>query len=295
MKIRKILSVILTAILLVLCTACSSEGSLDGKYINMSSLDDYNFVFENDGTVIYSQGGTFFNGTYKYFDGKYEIYIQGEGPFLSTKFIGEKIGDTLIISGGIFAEREFKKYIGSPESNSDSNPALTAKEAPASDFQIFESDNGDISIYWYVGMNEALRIPAEIDGKKVVKIGAIGTPSKGNIKYVAIPDGVTELFRTFDGCDKIKTVTIPTSVTKIGLEAFSDCAGLTSITIPRSVTIIGDKAFENCTGLSNVYIPSSVTEIGYNAFSGCTAKITYKGKTYTRDNYEDLYKAINGN
>ena len=72
------------------------------------------------------------------------------------------------------------------------------------------------------------------------------------------------------GQTKLKTVTIPNSVTKIWGSAFSDCIGLTSITIPNSVTEIGDSTFYGCTGLTSINIPNSVTEIGGWAFMGCT-------------------------
>ena len=93
----------------------------------------------------------------------------------------------------------------------------------------------------------------------------------------------------------MKSVVIEDGVKSIGNYAFRGCSSLTSVTIPDSVTRIGSYAFYGCAGLTSVTIPISVTKIGEWAFSDCTAKITYKGKTYTPDNYDELYKAINGN
>ena len=75
----------------------------------------------------------------------------------------------------------------------------------------------------------------------------------------------------FFDCKGLTSVTIPDSVTNIGMGAFHRCTGLTSVTIPNSVTFIGIDAFFNCTGLTGVMIPNSVTEIGYSAFEGCTS------------------------
>ena len=50
---------------------------------------------------------------------------------------------------------------------------------------------------------------------------------------------------------------------------FSGCSNLASITIPNSVTSIGVGAFENCSSLVSITIPSKVTDIDYNAFAGC--------------------------
>ena len=77
--------------------------------------------------------------------------------------------------------------------------------------------------------------------------------------------------------------TIPSSVTRIGSDAFSNCSGLTNITIPNSVTSIAGRAFADCSGLTNITIPSSVTSIENYAFARCnklTQIITDKDNTY---------------
>ena len=59
------------------------------------------------------------------------------------------------------------------------------------------------------------------------------------------------------------------AVTSIGQYAFAYCTSLTSVTIPNSVTSIGLAAF-GLTGLTSVTIPNSVTNIEQYAFAYCS-------------------------
>jgi hypothetical protein len=47
-------------------------------------------------------------------------------------------------------------------------------------------------------------------------------------------------------------VSIPDSVTSIGVNAFFGCSSLSNVTIPGSVASIGKAAFANCRGLAQV-------------------------------------------
>lgn len=87
----------------------------------------------------------------------------------------------------------------------------------------------------------------------------------------AVPPGVTTIAYAFTGSSGLTSVTIPSSVTTIGMEAFQGCSGLTGVTIPSSVTTIGQQAFCLCYGLTSLVIPSSVTSIGQNAISDCSS------------------------
>ncbi|MBR3764322.1 MAG: leucine-rich repeat protein [Clostridia bacterium] len=84
-----------------------------------------------------------------------------------------------------------------------------------------------------------------------------------------IPDFVTSIAGLAFHCSKLKTVSIPESVTRIGAAAFSFSTQLTDVRIPTGVRSIEDMMFQGCGALASVSIPEHVTHIGDWAFKDC--------------------------
>ena len=84
------------------------------------------------------------------------------------------------------------------------------------------------------------------------------------------------------------TLTIPSSVTEIGGEAFRNCSGFTgTLSIPNTVTIIDYSAFYGCNGFTgSLDIPNTVTYIGSYAFGDCTG---FDGTITISENVENVY------
>ncbi len=90
------------------------------------------------------------------------------------------------------------------------------------------------------------------------------------VKYKDVDFAVTEIgTNAFGDCSTLSSITLPESVTTIGMGAFRS-TGVTSITIPANVTTIGDAAFLGCS-LQSITIPAGVTEIGENTFFQCSS------------------------
>ena len=94
-----------------------------------------------------------------------------------------------------------------------------------------------------------------------------------NIETVVFEDGAEVTPSMFEGCDKLKDVTLSQSLTLINKSAFSGCNRLDNIIIPETVTTIMEKAFQG-TSLSFVTLPAGLKEIGEAAFANCV-KLTY--------------------
>lgn len=108
-----------------------------------------------------------------------------------------------------------------------------------------------------------------------------------SLKSVTLPSSVTRINSfAFDGCTKIKDVYYNGDVESwLGIEFVSGnsnpCTSgsnlyfngelVTDIVIPDSVTSIGNNAFAKCGGLTSVVIPDSVKSIGNSAFYGCSS------------------------
>ena len=140
-----------------------------------------------------------------------------------------------------------------------------------------------------------------VTGNNTVKMTYFDTDYNFYTGNVTIPSSVAYQGRTytvneigdmtFVNCPNLTSVTIPNTVTSIGVGAFSN-TGLVSITIPNSVESIGeglfvhcpdmvsvtlsdaitgipDQTFRLCSSLASVTLSSHLTTIGNRAFEGC--------------------------
>ncbi|MBR4250488.1 MAG: leucine-rich repeat protein, partial [Verrucomicrobia bacterium] len=77
--------------------------------------------------------------------------------------------------------------------------------------------------------------------------------------------------RVFHECDHLISVSLPFSVTSIGLSAFACCTRLISVLIANRVATIKDYAFYECSGLETIYFigTKQPDTIGIDIFTNC--------------------------
>jgi hypothetical protein len=141
-------------------------------------------------------------------------------------------------------------------------------EAGPGDFRTALNEDGSLTITGYTGRMQNLVIPGELDGRVVTVIGQKAF-TFSEITSVSLPGSIRDIEGQALWYSKIKSITIPQGVIRIGSQAFSSCAGLVSVNIPPGLTEIGNFAFMNCESLTTVTIPPGTVAIGYGAFRNC--------------------------
>ncbi len=112
----------------------------------------------------------------------------------------------------------------------------------------------------YNGTDAEITLPETL-GNKPYDIYSWAFARNNNLFSVVLNSCTKEIGDSaFNGCESLKTVTIPEGVEKIGSYAFCGNA-LESIVIPNSVTSIGDNAFSYCSMLASVTLSNNLTQI----------------------------------
>lgn len=75
----------------------------------------------------------------------------------------------------------------------------------------------------------------------------------------------------FMGCDSLKKIVLPESITSIGEGAFTLCKSLSVYNIPSGVTELPSCAFSHCTSIEKITLPTGLKKIGRMAFYGCVS------------------------
>lgn len=136
----------------------------------------------------------------------------------------------------------------------------------SSDGFLFTTDNGIYTLVEYIGVNETVTLPKNVNGQEYVISGFSGATN------VIIPEGIKKIgYEAFAHCKSLRSVTLPSSLEEIGGYAFYECSGLESINIPNGVTKIDGGAFRNCSKLTEITIPNGVTYVDNGLFYDCTS------------------------
>ncbi|MGL5437004.1 MAG: leucine-rich repeat domain-containing protein [Lachnospiraceae bacterium] len=149
----------------------------------------------------------------------------------------------------------------------------------------------------YTGATTEVIIP-----NSVIEIGERAFEGCSSLSSVHVPDGVVSIGAyAFGDCKRLTSIRLSNTLTDIEHNAFQN-TGLTSITIPTSVERIGFEVFLGCCNLVNIAIPSGVTitcELAKDGmFSECTdiknitlaagVKIIYKYSLYNENHTEEV-------
>lgn len=116
---------------------------------------------------------------------------------------------------------------------------------------------------------------------------------KCSLSGVTLPYGVKKIGDcAFNGCSGLSTFTIPSSVTELGVDAFSKsdiksfssdtvaeipasafngCASLEEVSLGQAIRTIGARSFENCTNLKKLTVNKALNAVQTDAFKGCDA------------------------
>lgn len=138
------------------------------------------------------------------------------------------------------------------------------------EYEINSDDTCSMSGMGSASAAEDIVLPEKYEGKAVVSIGEKAFFNCTQIKSVTLPSSITKIdAEAFAGCINLKNIYLSDNLKEIDKNAFYQCESLESISFKDKLEKIGEHAFFNCKSFTNLEIPTSVNKIGINALMGC--------------------------
>lgn len=251
MNMKKLLFVLLAALLLVTLTACAGETEDDGN-----AFDDY-----RDDDVEITEWTDNAKNTF-YFEAVDSESITITG-FSSTNYQPHAVKLPAFIDG--------RKVVSISDEAFANCASIAALSFPtAADFRgsVPAFTLGDSAFRGCVAL-KSISIPAY-----VVSVGESVFYGCESMATVTLEAGcvLPEIPKNaFGACSALTSISIPACVESIGESAFFECTSLAEASIADGVKKIGKQAFQSCTALKRVDAPASLTEVGDYAFAACDA------------------------
>lgn len=124
----------------------------------------------------------------------------------------------------------------------------------------------------YNGTATVVTTPTTLGGNAVRIIGNRCFYGNALLTSVTVSEGVVEIHpNSFMDCTQLESISLPSTLSKLGESAFRNCSSLKAIALPSGMTHINEHTFADCSSLETVSIPSSVKVIGEGAFQECHA------------------------
>ncbi|GFH57178.1 hypothetical protein CTEN210_13654 [Chaetoceros tenuissimus] len=79
----------------------------------------------------------------------------------------------------------------------------------------------------------------------------------------------------FQHLEKLETVIIADTVTRIEMRSFAHCSNLVYVKLSRQLQLIGEGAFDDCSSLASIFLPPSCQVIHRCVFSSCKKLLVF--------------------
>lgn len=121
----------------------------------------------------------------------------------------------------------------------------------------------DTILLSYTGTSSDIVVP---EGIKHIGAKAFSGP----VTSVTLPEGLVSIGEGAFMGKKLTTVNFPSTLLRIGTDAFNNATDLTAINLPANLIEVGDSAFKGCTGVSAITLNENLKTIGNNSFVYCS-------------------------
>lgn len=139
-------------------------------------------------------------------------------------------------------------------------------------------DIRDGKLVKYLGTNSDVVIP---DGVTFIDYGAFA--QRPDIRSITMPNSVTTIgMYAFASCG-LETIKLSDNLVKMWSSAFTNCSNLRYITIPGGVKVVEDCMFDNCPQLERVVLAEGIEKIEYRAFANCKNLVSIRIPTTMRE------------